>query len=100
MKEYSIKDIKDANAEAGWFWFEPATMAFFNTVIESKPPIQGPGGVYLITSDRMSPDDPKLYTIRAFDPETGIVCTEGEFRGFDTYADAWKEARRLADLDD
>jgi hypothetical protein len=73
---YTIARIIAANKQLGsGLFFDPAVMRMFNSVIESEV-IQGPGGVYFVTSERMDVTDPKQYKVRRFDPETSRVRTE------------------------
>ena len=91
----NITDIKRANKAAGNHWFEPATMRFFNSKVESQV-YEGPGGVYFVTSERRERDMPKRYSVRVFDPSTGDIDTVGEFQAFGNLAEARANARTLA----
>lgn len=73
----SIAEVKAANKALGHNWFEPATMRFFGTVIET-PLI---GGRHFITSDKMEPGDEKRYAVRQVN-ENGSVETVGNIRDF------------------
>jgi hypothetical protein len=91
----NITDIKRANKAAGNHWFEPATMRFFNSKVESRI-YEGPGGVYFVTSERRERDMPKRYSVRVFDPSTGDIDTVGEFQEFSGLHNARATAHTLA----
>jgi hypothetical protein len=91
----NITDIKRANKANGGHWFEPATMRFFNSKVESRV-YEGPGGVYFVTSERRELDMPKRYTVRVFDPSTGDIDTVGDFQEFSALYNARATARALA----
>jgi len=91
----NITEIKRANKANGGHWFEPATMRFFNSRVESRV-YEGPGGVYFVTSERRERDMPKRYSVRVFDPSTGDIDTVGEFQAFDNLAEVRANARALA----
>lgn len=73
---YTINQIKQANREAGYRWFDPDQMRFFGTQVLPRV-YQGPGGVYFITLDK-DYSGKKLNSLRRFDPETGSVNTVGD----------------------
>lgn len=75
----SIAQIKAANEGIGQYWFEPATMDFFNTVIEARGEVFG--GCYFITSERMETSDPKRYTVRRAN-DNGTIDTVGNMGDF------------------
>lgn len=78
----SIGELKALNEKNGGCWFEPATMRFFKTRIESGIL----KGKYFITSEQ-NPSDARRFTIRTFDDEGGID-TVGEFHAHHTYREA------------
>lgn len=91
---YSIQEIKQANKEAGQFFFSPDTMKFFASKIINQV-WDGPNGVFFITSEKNGFDDPeRVYTIRKFEPETANIRTVGD--KFTTLNQAKKEAQRLS----
>lgn len=69
----SIADLRRLNEQNGGCWFEPATMRFFGTRIESGI-IRGR---YFITSEQ-PPHGSRKFSVRSFD-ESGDVDTVGEF---------------------
>jgi hypothetical protein len=71
------------NEQNGGCWFEPDTMRFFGTRIESGII----NGRYFITSEQQDGDSPRKFSVRSFD-EAGKIDTVGEFHGYDTKAEA------------
>jgi hypothetical protein len=81
----TMEDVIRANTEIGEHWFEPATMRFFKTRIESRLI----AGHRFITSEK-GPDEVRRYTIRDARPD-GSIDTVGEFQGYRTLAQAKKD---------
>lgn len=79
----TISEVKKANKEIGQFFFEKATMRFFNSRIESGIL----KGRFFITSERFNEDTPRLFTLREVKPD-GEVETLGEFQEFTTIQEA------------
>lgn len=79
----TISEVKKANKEIGHFFFEKATMRFFNSRIESGIL----KGRFFITSERFNEDTPRLFTLREVKPD-GEVETLGEFQEFTTIQEA------------
>jgi hypothetical protein len=92
---WTIDKIKDANARAGQYFFEPATMRFFHSRILEQV-YEGEGGVFFVTSERFGMKHPRLYTVRKFDPETSSVDTASKFQEFKTASGAKGAAERAA----
>jgi hypothetical protein len=94
----TIEQIKQANAEAGFCFFGPNHLRFFNTRVLPKV-YEGPGGVYFITSEEfVSPDGwapERKYTVRQFDPETGDIRIASTYARM-SRSEALAAARRLA----
>lgn len=84
----TMAEIKAANKEAGFYFFERDTMRFFDSRVESKRPLRGR---YFITSEQFHGSDgysaPRAYTVREID-SNGNIDTVGEFQQFATYQDA------------
>lgn len=70
----TIDDIKTANKVRHHHFFDPKTLLFFNSRILPEV-YSGPGGVFFVTSEKMSDDSPRLYTVRHFYPDTGGIGT-------------------------
>ena len=93
-----IEEIERANDRAGYHYFEPATMRFFDSRVLS--------GVYdgrfFITSERFKMYepryrvDPRMYTIREAFPD-GQIDTVGAFQAFGSAATAKRWAQRVID---
>src|SRR5258706_86348 len=79
----SIEDIKLANKNRGYHFFEASTMRFFHSRIGDAVY----GGRYFITSEQREYGEPRLYTIRECDA-TGDINTVGEFQGYTSSAQA------------
>lgn len=87
----TLAEAKRLNKNAGDTWFSPETMRFFNTRIH--------GGIrrerFFITSeqfiDSRGNSEPRMYSIRSINWETGQVETVGEFQEYKTL-----EAAKLA----
>lgn len=88
---WTIPAIKDANAAAGLHFFDPDSCRFFDSRILPNV-YEGPGGVYFITSEQFHPDppyttetrnsDPRRYSVRHFNTETGHITTVGPFNKY------------------
>ena len=95
MQYYSMEDIKRANENAGRHFFEPDTMRFFKSRVGDTV-FQGIGGIYFVTSEKFDYKSPRNYTVRQFNPETGIVGTDGEFNKM-SYSQARARAKYLSE---
>lgn len=88
----TIKEAKAISKANGQHFFDPQSMRFFNSKIESEL-IEGR---YFITSERYDLDSPKLYTIRQISDKGQILDDLGEFQEFATLENALVElGRRL-----
>ena len=92
----TIADVKQANKDAGYYFFSRDTMRFFGTRIESA--------LYknntFITSDYTGFErNNRAYSVRVFHPESGIVNTakfsdgQSTFNKFSTIESAREFAR-------
>jgi hypothetical protein len=86
----SLHEIRKANESIGHHWFEPDTMRFFDSKIETGVI----GGRYFVTSERPDPDTPRRYSVRMVQDD-GSIDTVGEFRAHATFGDAERAARRM-----
>jgi hypothetical protein len=89
---FTVHAIKQANKDAGQYFFSPDTMRFFNTKIASKRVY---GGRYFITSEQFDYNSPRLYTIREAKPD-GTIDDASEFQQFSTVEQAKRAAEKLA----
>lgn len=67
----TIDDIKQNHR--GHF-FDPATVKCFHSRTLDDV-YEGPNGIYFITSEKMSHDSPRGYTVREFRPNIGGIGT-------------------------
>lgn len=79
----TMSDVKRANREAGNYFFEPQTMSFFASAIETELM----EGRYFITPEKDFTGRKRLYTVREV-LEDGSIKTVGDFQGFPTLGDA------------
>ena len=88
----TIAAVKIANAAAGHFFFEPASMRFFNSAIgeHAWPHL---GGAYFVTSEQHS-DEPRAYTVR-YCQANGHIATVGDFQGHASYIAAQRVISEL-----
>lgn len=94
----TMADVKRSNREAGFHFFDRATMRFFDSRVESGL-YRGPGGVYFITSEQFhgsTGSQARMFTVRKFDTATGDVDTCGKFNELRFIEDARDLARQLA----
>ena len=96
----TIADLK-RDVIAGYF-FDKATMSFFNSRVESGIYRTGPRTGYFVTSEQFE-DEPRHYTVRAYRPEDGVtaggISTVDEFYGMATRSAARDAACELARKD-
>lgn len=79
----NITEIKAVNKAAGGHWFEPATLRFFRSRVESKVY----GGKYFVTSEQQDDLSQRKYTVREAHPD-GSISTVGKFQGYTFKEDA------------
>lgn len=84
-----IHEVKEANNRAGYFFFSPDTMRFFNSRILGKLY----GGRWFITSER-GPYSFRRYTIRQANAD-GSITTVKEFGKYSTASAARAAAARI-----
>jgi len=86
-----MSEVRDANREAGFHFFDPDTMRFFDSRIETRLI----DGRFFVTSEK-GPDGVRRFTVRRAMPD-GTINTVGDFQGHATRRDAEariEEARR------
>lgn len=74
-----MRAVREANRDAGHFWFSPESLDFFNTIIESDLW----HGQYFVTSETPEADTPRRYTVR-FVKSNGHIVTLGNRREHET----------------
>ena len=75
----SIEDIKLANKNRGYHFFDASTMRFFHSRIGNAVY----GGRFFITSEQQEYNTPRLYTIRECS-ESGDINTVGTFQEYES----------------
>lgn len=93
----SINDIKTEMREDGSHWWDPDSMRFFGTKVESGV-FQGNGGVFFVTSEQ-PPYGGRGFTVREYVPEKKSINTHGDCAGYLDPDDAIQAAKELADGD-
>lgn len=89
----TIAELKALNAKNGGCWFEPSSMRFFGTRIESGIIL----GKYFVTSEQ-PPHGPRNYSVRSFDSEGG-VDTVGEFGAYRNKAQAMEAIKAAVQME-
>lgn len=73
----NIDQIKQANADAGFYWFSPSTLRFFDAKVESRVYDDGKGHRLWVDSiqdhGRPGGPAPREYKIAQFDIETADI---------------------------
>ena len=77
---------------AGFHFFKPFNMKFFNSRLQSIPPYKGR---VFVTSEKYDWKSPRYYSVRCIRPDGGID-TIGEFQRFSTRYDAHSFAKAYA----
>ena|ERR1051326_8280573 len=101
----SLADAKRRNADAGFFFFEKATMLFFHSRVSeaSFSPCEELRCTYFVTSEQNrsfgGETFPRLFTVRAIAWNTGGVRTVGESQAYETLAKAIRFAKGYASRD-
>ena len=85
----TVAELKRLNKQNGGCWFDPASMKFFSTRIESEIL----GGKYFVTSEQ-PPHGPRAFTVRAFDSQ-GSIDTVGELVGHKSRSSAIAAIREI-----
>lgn len=95
----TMADIRNANARAGQFFFEPASMRFFRCRLGSSVYPDSKGGAYFTTSEQFVGSDgraaPRLYTVR-YCAADGRIDKVGRFQAYLTARAARRDAAILA----
>lgn len=88
----SMQDVKRANEEAGFHWFDSATIRFFKSRV-SYQVIPLDDGCVFVSSEK-GPDTQRMYSVRrAYDD--GRIETVGKFQEYKTPREAWSAAKRF-----
>lgn len=101
MTIHTITQAKNANARAGFHWFEPASMRFFGSRLPRTVIPVADGALFVSSEQRPfipgvdETQDPRRYTIR-FIADTGHVTTLGEFCAYASNDEAKRVAKAVA----
>lgn len=88
-------DIRKRNAAAGFKWFEPDTMRFFSSRVQSTFYGAPDGRAYFVSSER-GPSGRRGYSVRVANLD-GSIDTVGEFQGYTTGRAAHAAAKQAAE---
>lgn len=91
MTTISIEQIKQLNVAKGFHFFSPDTMRFFHSRTAQSAIVVN-HIAYFVTSEQHD-NEPRRYTIRKANLETGDVSTVGEFQQYATH----KQAQNILD---
>jgi hypothetical protein len=93
----NMQTIRQANADANGHWFDRDTIRFFNSrVLDSSLTYVCGNHAFFVTSERYSSSTPRLFSVRKFTADTGMVTTEGAFQGYPTRAQAITACKQTA----
>jgi hypothetical protein len=90
-----ISEIQRANDKAGYFFFEPATLKFFRSWIDSEV-YETKTHAYFVTGERGPHQAKRLYTVRSYDKKKHDIKTAGEFQCYQTLGSARTAAKQCA----
>ena len=93
---WTIDKIKQANREAGNYFFSKDTMTFFASRVMPRTFYHDDKAVFFVTSEKSCFDDPsRVFRVRVFIPDTGTVkSADNEL--FNSAPKAYKHAQHLA----
>ena len=89
---WTMNQLERYNGNRNYYFFQPDTMRFFSSRIQTLPPYKGR---VFVTSERMNWNTPRYYTVRVIQP-SGNIETIGEFQGFATRQSAHRFAESYA----
>jgi NADP-dependent 3-hydroxy acid dehydrogenase YdfG len=93
---YSMEDlIKDYYRKTTGHFFDRGSMKFFNSRI-GQDVYPAKELIYFVTSERFE-QDPRRYTVRSYNVQTGDIDTIGEFQEYRTKAAAIRAIKGLLD---
>lgn len=87
----TMAQVYAANRALGHLWFDPGTMRFWRSQIESGLC----AGRYFISSEQPDDESPRWYTVREA-LEDGSIRSASEYGEFRSLAEARKYVRKLA----
>lgn len=91
----TITEIRESNKAAGFHWFNPSSLRYFNSTIGRKV-WEIETGALFVTSERMRYSDPLTYSVRGWNRATGDVYTVSQFGEYTSGAAARAAAEKMA----
>ena len=86
-------DLRLFNAQQGRYFFSPNTLRSFGSRIQDLPPY---GGCVFVTSEVGPYGENRRYSVRVMNKD-GSIDTWGDFRDYETRAEAHREAKWLGE---
>jgi hypothetical protein len=86
-----MSQVRAANAEAGFYFFEPDTMRFFRSRVGEEII----GGRFFVSSEKRDYDAPREYTVRVA-MRDGSIGEVGEVGQYSSHGSAQRAAKRAA----
>ena len=81
--KHNIWSASDIISRHKGHFFDRATMKFFNSrVIQDV--FCGVDNCYFVTNERYDSSNPRLFTLRKYNPSTDSIETVGEFQAYET----------------
>ena len=89
---WTMNQLERYNGNRNYYFFQPDTMRFFSSRIQTLPPYKGR---VFVTSERRNWNSPRLYSVRVIQP-SGNIETIGDFQGFTSRQSAHRFAESYA----
>ncbi len=89
----TMQNLRHFNQSQGFHFFDPRTLAFFRSQIQTRPPY---AGRVFVTSEAQSWGSPRMYTVRMIQ-DNGTIITIGKFQQFHLSSTAHDFARTFAE---
>jgi hypothetical protein len=101
--DLNMGEIIQISKDKGSHWFDEDSMRFFNSNIDFLVYKSDVGKYYFVTSEKYTgqfggKSQPRRWSVRRFDKETGNVTTVGEFQKYRSLKEARQDAIILARL--
>ena len=93
MNFETMNNLKHFNKAQGFNFFEPRTLAFFRSRVQTRPPY---AGRVFVTSEAQGWGHPRMYTVRMIQ-DSGSIKTIGNFQQFHLSSSAHDFARTFAE---
>ena len=92
---YDFTDTNDIKRNHRGHWFSKDTMRFFQSRI-SETVYYGKDLLFFVSSEKDRWDNPRMYTVRSYDPKTDQIDTVGEYQAYKSRSGAASAAERVA----